>query len=93
MSGLQPHGRRRQSPLDRPLTKQRLEVSHSAFSFLFSEMVQYAYNRVSSIDDLSLRLETLGFGVGQRLIELIACRERMTKRETRIIGVLQVREL
>lgn len=75
--------------LDRPLRNNKTEVSHSAFAFLFSEMVQYAYNRISSIDDLSLRLEELGFGVGQRLIELIGCRDRVIKRETRIVGILQ----
>ena len=81
--------RRQSLILDRPLRNNRTEVSHSAFSFLFSEMVQYAYNRISSIDDLSLRLEELGFGVGQRLIELISCRDRVIKRETRIVGILQ----
>ena len=75
--------------LDRPLGKTRGEVSHSAFAFLFSEMVQYAYNRISSIADLQDRLEELGFGVGQRVIELVSSRERITKRETRLLGILQ----
>ena len=89
----QPTGRRRIPPvqiLDRPLSKHRIDVSHSAFAFLFSEIVQYAYNRISSIEGLTSRLEELGFGVGQRLIELIGCRERITKRETKILGILQV---
>lgn len=89
-----PQAGRRRTPaiqiLDRPLSKHRIEVSHSAFSFLFSEIVQYAYNRISSIEDLQTRLEELGFGVGQRLIELVGCRERVTKRETRILSILQV---
>ena len=37
--------------LEKPLTKQKSEVSHSAFAFLFSEIVQYTYNRISSIED------------------------------------------
>lgn len=36
------------------------------------------------------RLETMGFGIGQRVIELISCRDRLTKRETRIVNMLQV---
>jgi trafficking protein particle complex subunit 5 len=75
--------------LERPISKTRGEISHSAFAFLFSEIVQYAYNRVSSIEDLQARLQELGFGVGQRLIEMIGSRERLTKRETRILGILQ----
>ena len=35
------------------------------------------------------RLEELGFGVGQRLLELISSRERVTKRETKIVNMLQ----
>ena len=76
--------------LDRPLSKIRSEISHSAFAFLFSEIVQYAYNRISSIEDLQSKLEELGFEVGQRVIELVGCRERITKRETKILGILQV---
>jgi len=79
--------------LERPISKTRGEISHSAFAFLFSEIVQYAYNRVSSIEDLQTRLQELGFGVGQRMIEMIGCRERLTKRETRILGILQVSNL
>jgi hypothetical protein len=76
--------------LEKPLTKQKSEVSHSAFAFLFSEIVQYTYNRISSIEDLQARLEELGIQVGQRVLELVACRERITKRETKILGILQV---
>lgn len=37
------------------------------------------------------RLEQSGFGIGQRVIELISCRDRLFKRETRIVNMLQVR--
>jgi hypothetical protein len=41
---------------DRPLNKTRTaEVSASAFTFLFSEIVQYMQKRVSGIDDLERR--------------------------------------
>ena len=36
------------------------------------------------------RLEEVGYGVGRRVIELISCRERITKRETRLVNFLQV---
>ena len=75
--------------LDRPLTKTQGQqglanapfVSLSAFSFLFSEIVQYSQNRVNSISDLERKLESAGNGIGIRITELITCRERLTKRE------------
>mmetsp|Transcript_11736 Transcript_11736/g.17779 ORF Transcript_11736/g.17779 Transcript_11736/m.17779 type:complete len:194 (+) Transcript_11736:75-656(+) len=75
--------------LDRPLTKPKGEVSLSSFAFLFSEIVQYSQNRVTSIGDLERKLEEMGYGVGQRVIELISCRDRVTKRETRLVNMLQ----
>lgn len=66
-----------------------LQVSLSAFAFLFSELVQYCQNRVESISDLEKKLEEAGYGIGQRLIELIGCRDRLTKRETRLVNMLQ----
>jgi hypothetical protein len=65
------------------------EVSLSAFAFLFSEVVQYAQNRVSSVSDLERRLEESGYSIGQRVGELVGCRERLTKRETRVVNMLQ----
>lgn len=38
--------------LDRPITKPKGEVSLSSFALLFSEIVQYNQNRVTSIGDL-----------------------------------------
>mmetsp|Transcript_21277 Transcript_21277/g.23112 ORF Transcript_21277/g.23112 Transcript_21277/m.23112 type:complete len:193 (+) Transcript_21277:55-633(+) len=75
--------------LDRPLIRPKTEVSLSAFAFLFSEVVQYTQNRVTSVADLEKRLETLGHGIGVRVVELVSCRDRLTKRETRIVGMLQ----
>ncbi|KAH9982164.1 NO signaling/Golgi transport ligand-binding domain-containing protein [Lactifluus volemus] len=52
---------------DRPLNKTRnAEVSASAFAFLFSEIVQYMQKRVSGINDLERRLNTLGYRIGTR---------------------------
>jgi hypothetical protein len=41
--------------LDRPLIRPKTEVSLSAFAFLFSEVVQYTQNRVTSVADLEKR--------------------------------------
>jgi hypothetical protein len=88
---LQQNPSRSQHPLDRPLTKGTAVVSLSAFSFLFSELVQYHQSRVESISDLERRLEESGYGVGIRLLELYTIREsaKNSKREVRIIGILQ----
>jgi hypothetical protein len=77
------------APLHRSPTAAPSEVSSSAFALLFSELVQYAQNRVSSVSDLERRLEEAGYSVGQRVGELVGCRERLTKRETRVVNMLQ----
>ena len=71
------------------LMRQKGHVSVSIFALLFSEMVQYYQSRVDDIADLERKLEESGYGIGQRLIELVGCRERVTKRETKIVNMLQ----
>ncbi|ETI55893.1 hypothetical protein F441_01472 [Phytophthora nicotianae CJ01A1] len=75
--------------LDRPLSRGKSEVSLSAFSFLFSEMVQYFQGRVQNISDLENRLDGAGFGVGVRVVELLCHREKSGRRETRLLNMLQ----
>ncbi|CAK0762156.1 hypothetical protein CVIRNUC_002928 [Coccomyxa viridis] len=77
------------SIIDRPLAKGKGEVSLSAFSFLFSEMVQYCQTRVSNIGELERRLEDTGFGVGLRLLEILSFREKGSKRDIRLLDVLK----
>ena len=79
----------RSSIYEKNILKSRGEVSLSAFALLFSELVQYSQNRVSSVSDLERKLEEAGYGIGQRMSELVGCRERATKRETRIVNMLQ----
>ena len=38
-------------------------------------------------------MEELGQTIGMRAIELVSCRDRLTKRETRVVGMLQVIKL
>ena len=51
-------------------------VSLSAFAYLYSELVQYHQNRVDSISELERRLESAGYGVGLKVLELLAYRSR-----------------
>ncbi|KAJ1910860.1 protein particle complex subunit [Tieghemiomyces parasiticus] len=83
-------GRRRASILDRSLNRaQASEVNLSAFSFLFSEILQYTQNRVDGISDFEQRLNTLGFGIGVRVLELTMWREKgQPRRERRVLNVL-----
>jgi len=61
----------------------------SAFAYLYSELVQYHQNRVDSIGELERRLESSGYQVGLKVLELITYRNREYKREIRIMNVLQ----
>ncbi|EKM83660.1 hypothetical protein AGABI1DRAFT_117157 [Agaricus bisporus var. burnettii JB137-S8] len=80
---------------DRNLNKTRTsEVSASAFTFLFSEIVQYTQKRVGGINDLERRLNTLGYRIGSRVLELMAWRaessSKAPKREIRLVPALMV---
>jgi len=68
------------------------EVSMSAWAFMFSEVVQYTQKRVSGIGDLERRLNTLGYRVGSRMLEVTVWRaessSKAPKRETRFLPAL-----
>ncbi|KAK3508121.1 hypothetical protein QTP70_014683, partial [Hemibagrus guttatus] len=74
--------------LERSLSRPRTEVSLSAFSLLFSEMVQYCQNRVYSVSELQARLADMGRGVGASLLDLLVLREKNGKRETKVLNIL-----
>lgn len=76
------------SILDKPLSRGKGEVSLSAFSLLFSEIVQYSAGRVLTVTELQSRLHDLGYDVGFRVIDLYFVRERNSKRETKMINIL-----
>ncbi|KAF0690141.1 Aste57867_18466 [Aphanomyces stellatus] len=86
----------KKSHLDRPVGRGKGEVSESAFSFLFCEFVQYFQGRVLNISDLERSLESAGYGVGVRVLELLSYRDingnvskEKLRRETRLINMLQ----
>ncbi|PPR87248.1 hypothetical protein GOBAR_AA33450 [Gossypium barbadense] len=63
--------------LEKPLSKGKQEVSLSAFTFLFSELVQYNQTRVDNIAELERRLEDAGYAVGARVLELLCHRDKV----------------
>jgi len=77
--------------LDRPIDRVRsseANVSLSAFAYMYSELVQYHQGRAASISELERRLESAGYGVGLKVLELVAYRAKETKRETRLMSIL-----
>ncbi|CAA7260015.1 unnamed protein product [Cyclocybe aegerita] len=88
-------GPNRPNIYERNLNKTRgAEVSGAAFAFLFSEIVQYTQKRVSGINDLERQLNTLGYRIGTRVIELMVWRaegsSKTPKREIKLISVLMM---
>lgn len=81
--------------LDRPLGRSGVRssegsvVSLSAFAYIYSELVQYHQGRAASISELERRLESAGYGVGLKVLEMTAYRAKETKRETRLMSILQ----
>ncbi|KAG7161255.1 Trafficking protein particle complex subunit 5-like [Homarus americanus] len=80
--------KQRPSILDKSLSRGRTEVSLTAYALLFSEMVQYSHNRVTSVNELHNKLSELGQRVGVRMVELLFVRERNYKRETKLLNIL-----
>jgi len=66
----------RRSIFDRDISRSRADVSLSAFGFLFSELVQQIQREAESINDLEGQLEQIGYGVGVKVLELLAARDR-----------------
>mmetsp|Transcript_22115 Transcript_22115/g.69189 ORF Transcript_22115/g.69189 Transcript_22115/m.69189 type:complete len:161 (-) Transcript_22115:507-989(-) len=64
-------------------------VSRSAFAYLFSEMVQYHTSRIRSAGELELKLHEVGQRVGAKTLELVTIREKLMKRESGVIEMLQ----
>eukprot|EP00040_Diaphanoeca_grandis_P043589 m.9742 g.9742 ORF g.9742 m.9742 type:complete len:188 (-) comp7894_c0_seq1:334-897(-) len=76
------------SILDRPIGRGKAEINLSTFAFLFSEIIQYSHKRVGSIPDLEKKLAEIGHRVGVRVLELLVLRERNSKRENKLMGIL-----
>eukprot|EP00986_Skeletonema_menzelii_P019943 scaffold29688_cov154-Skeletonema_menzelii.AAC.1 len=75
--------------LDRPLgrsggrvsgSSDATSVSLSAFAYVYSELVQYHQGRAASVSELERRLESAGYGVGLKVLELVAYRSKEVRR-------------
>lgn len=75
--------------LDRPLNRGRLEVSESAFALLLAETVSYFQGRSQSVGAIHDKLAALGFQVGIKFYEVALWRERGSRRELRVVPLLQ----
>lgn len=75
--------------LDRPLPKQRGEVSESAYLYLFSEVVQYCQTRAQTPDEFKERLAAVGHSMGVRHAELLAYRGPRLQRFTDLTEALK----
>jgi trafficking protein particle complex subunit 5 len=78
--------------IDRPVARSKLDVptvSLSAYAYLFSELISYAMDRAASVTELEERLERVGHDVGLRAAELLAYRERPSKRRCDVLDALK----
>ena len=75
---------------DRSL-KIKNQVPITTFSFLFGEMVQYMQSKSSGDKefDLEEKLSSLGYPIGEKVLELCSVREKNFKKETKIVQMLQ----
>ncbi|KAF8823058.1 transport protein particle component, Bet3 domain-containing protein [Cardiosporidium cionae] len=74
--------------LNRGLAKSRQEVSLSAYSFLFAEMVHYALAEAKRGYNMEDRLHEMGIRIGYKILDLLCFRERNNRRETRLLSML-----
>lgn len=82
-----PHGITK-NILEMSLTQARGEVNMDAYLILFSELVSYCRDRVESVMALQEKLSQLGYRIGRRALELILAREKVCRRETRLLNML-----
>ncbi|KAJ3380941.1 TRAPP subunit trs31 [Lobulomyces angularis] len=89
--------KQQQSIFDRPLNKTRNnEVFPHVIKIMIklknyqthSEMLQYSQKSVNGIQELEKKLSDFGYKVGLRELELTAWREKNTRRETKVLGIL-----
>lgn len=74
---------------DRSL-KYKNEVPVTTFSFLFSEMIQYIMTKHNEDKDLDLeeKLSSLGYPIGEKVLELCFIRDKNMKRKLKINDIL-----
>ena len=70
---------------------QKNEVPLTTFSFLLSEMVQYMLSKSNDDKDFDIeeKLSSLGYPIGEKILELCSYKEKNYKREVKIVSMLQ----
>ena len=63
-------------------------VSLSAFAYIYSELVQYHQQRAASISQLERRLESAGYGVGLKVLEMTAYRAKEVSDECMVENIV-----
>ncbi|KAL1618946.1 Trafficking protein particle complex subunit 31 [Neofusicoccum ribis] len=89
----------RKTIYDRNLGRSKnAELSRAAFAYLFVEMITYAQRKVTGVQDLEKRLNSQGYPLGLKLLDLLSTRSQSAAsltsnpnptRPTRIIQLLQ----
>ncbi|CBX96510.1 hypothetical protein IAQ61_005623 [Plenodomus lingam] len=83
----------KKSIYDRNLNRSKnAELSRAAFAYLFIEMIAYAQKGAKDVGDLEQRLNTQGYPIGLRLLDLLLSRSPnplASIRPTRILSLLQ----
>lgn len=75
---------------DHSLSRRTPEVNIASLAFLFSGIVQYVQNNSKGVQELEAKLNSLGYGVGTKFLELITFRDgKNAKREVKVVEVLQ----
>ncbi|KAL5104120.1 Trafficking protein particle complex subunit 5 [Taenia crassiceps] len=77
-----------QQILEKNLSKAKCDVHRATFMYLFSEMVKYAMQSSNNLDDVQAKLASFGAPVGRQMLDLLFLRERMQKREIRLLSFL-----
>lgn len=74
---------------DRNLNRRTPEVSISALSFLFAEIVSNCHENSKGISQLENKLNILGYSIGPRILELSYLRENQTQSNTSLKKLLK----
>ncbi|KAH3687718.1 hypothetical protein WICPIJ_001302 [Wickerhamomyces pijperi] len=75
---------------DHSLSRRAPEVNLSSLSYIFNVMIQYSQKNSKGIQELEGKLNTLGYSIGPKVLELITLREgKNAKREIKLVEILQ----
>lgn len=75
---------------DNSVFRRTPEVNLSSLAFLFSAIIQETQQNSKGVQQLEAKLNSYGYGVGTKFLELITLRDgKSAKRETKIVEVLQ----